>query len=91
MALEYPNSSRSFDESKSRINFWGYDRTIEVSYFIGADVLKLFKKDVATQEDDLLRVFDANIDRIHQAAAKVYERSTKGRGAYTFILSDEDF
>jgi hypothetical protein len=91
MALEFPNSSRSFDESKCRINFWGYDRTIEVSYFIGADVLKLFNKDVGTQEADLLEVFDAKIDRIHHVAAKVYDRSPKGRGAYTFILNDEDF
>lgn len=91
MALEFPNSSRSFDDSKSRINFWGYDRTIEVSYFIGADALKRFNKDVGTQETELLEVFDAKIDKIHKVAARVYDKSPKGKGAYTFILNDEDF
>jgi energy-converting hydrogenase A subunit M len=91
MSLEFPNSSRSFDNSKSRINFWGYDRTIEVSYFIGADVLQRFSKDLGTQEAELLEVFDAKLDKIRQVAARVYEKSSKGKGAYTFILNDGDF
>ncbi len=91
MALEFPNNMRSFDDSKSRINFWGYDRTIEVSYFIAADVLNRFKKDVGTQETELLEVFDDNIEKIRDVAARVYDKSPRGKGAYTFILIDEDF
>ncbi len=63
MALEFPNSSRSYDESKSRINFWGCDRTIEVSYFIGVDALKRFNKNVIAQETKLLEVFDTEIEK----------------------------
>jgi hypothetical protein len=91
MALEFPNNMRSFDDSKSRINFWGYDRTIEVSYFIAADVLNRFNKDVGTQETELLEVFDENIEKIRDVAARVYDKSARGKGAYTFILIDEDF
>ncbi len=91
MPLEFPNSSRSFDESKNRINFWGYDRTIEVSYFIGVDALKRFNQKVATQEAELLKVFDSEIEKIHKVAANVYKNCTKGKGAYTFILDAEDF
>ena len=29
MRLSFPNPSRSFDASKSRVCFWGYDRTID--------------------------------------------------------------
>ena len=91
MALEFPNNMRSFDDRKSRINFWGYDRTIEVSYFIAADVLNRFNKDVGTQETELLEVFDENIEKIRDVAAGVYGKSSRGKGAYTFILIDEDF
>jgi hypothetical protein len=91
MSLEFPNSSRSFDDSKSRINFWGYDRTIEVSYFIGAEALKRLDKKAGTQESELLAVFDADIEKIHKVAANVYNNSTKGKGAYTFILDAKDF
>jgi hypothetical protein len=34
MKLHFPNPSRYFDEKSSRILFWGYDRTIEVSFFL---------------------------------------------------------
>lgn len=91
MALEFPNGSRSFDESKSRINFWGYDRTIEVSYFIGADALKRLDKNVGTEESELLAVFDAELEKIRKVAARIYNNSAKGKGAYTFILVAEDF
>jgi len=40
MRLSFPNPSRSFDASRNRICFWGYDSTIEISFFIEADALK---------------------------------------------------
>jgi hypothetical protein len=33
MKLSYPNPCRSFDAISSRVCFWGYDGTIEVSFF----------------------------------------------------------
>lgn len=91
MSLEFPNSSRYFDASKSRINFWGYDRTIEVSYFIGADVLKRFSEYVGEGEAELLKVFDANIETIHKSATAVYSKRSNNKGSFTYVLINEDF
>ena len=38
--LNFPNPSCSFDVSKNRVEFWGYDNVIEISFFVGADALK---------------------------------------------------
>lgn len=91
MSIQFPNASRSFDESKHRINFWGYDRTIEISFFIEYDALKSFNNKLGNTEAELLSAFDSEIDTIHRVATSVYDRSTKGKGAYTFILYAEDF
>ena len=40
MKLVFPNPCRSFDESENRVRFWGYDRSIEVSFFVEAAALK---------------------------------------------------
>jgi len=36
MRLNFPNNSRSFDANRSRVCFWGYDSTIEISFFVAA-------------------------------------------------------
>ncbi len=40
MPLSFPNPSCSFDATKNRVDFWGYDNVIEVSFHIEADALK---------------------------------------------------
>ena len=34
--LSFPNFSRSFDETRNRVRFWGYDSAIEISFFVEA-------------------------------------------------------
>jgi hypothetical protein len=55
MKLHFPNPSRSFDEKTSRILFWGYDRTIEVSFFLEAAALKRLFPKVNSTESELLK------------------------------------
>ena len=90
MSIHFPNSMRSFDETRNRVCFWGYDKTIEVSFFVGLDVLQLIQKGIGSVEGEILLGFDAAIDRIHTAAAKLYNSGNRGKGRTSCILSAED-
>ena len=89
MKLSFPNPCRSFDANSSRVCFWGYDRTIEVSFFVGMDALKRFCPDMSDAESGVLKAFDAALNRIHEVADKVCTRG--GKGSYAYILAIEDF
>jgi hypothetical protein len=89
MKLIYPNPSRSFDASSSRICFWGYDSTIEISFFVGIDALKRLCPDMSNAESGFLQAFDTALNRIHEVADKVYARG--GKRSYAYILAAEDF
>ena len=89
MRLSFPNPSRSFDASTGRICFWGYDSTIEVSFFVGIDALKRLCPDMSGAESGFLQAFDAAMNRIHEVADEVYMRGSKG--SYAYILTAEDF
>ncbi len=89
--LNFPNASRSFDEAKNRICFWGYDRTIEISFFLGIDALQQINKDVGSTESELLSTFDASIEQIYKVAAKIYKDGGSGHGRFKVILTANDF
>jgi hypothetical protein len=89
MKLSYPNPCRCFDAGRSRVCFWGYDSTIEISFFVGIDVLKRLYPDMSDAESGFLQAFDAALNRIHEVADKVYTRG--GMGSYAYILKAEDF
>jgi hypothetical protein len=89
MKLSYPNPCRSFDPSSSRVCFWGYDSTIEISFFVGIDALKQLCPDMSDAESGFLQAFDAALTRIHAVADKVYVRG--GKGSYAYTLAAEDF
>ena len=89
MKLSYPNPSRSFDASSCRVCFWGYDSTIEISFFVEADALKRLCSDMSDAELGFLQAFDAALNRIHEVADKVYARG--GKGSHAYILAAEDF
>ncbi len=89
MKLSFPNPCRSFDASNSRVCFWGYDSTIEISFFVGMDALKRLCPDMSDAESGFLQAFDAALNRIHEVADKVYARD--GKGTYACILAAEDF
>jgi hypothetical protein len=89
MRLSFPNPSRSFDVTKRRVCFWGYDSTIEVSFFVEADVLKRLCPEMDGAETGFLNAFDAARNRINEVANKVYVGGNKG--SYSYILSADDF
>ena len=83
MSLSFPNPSRSFDASSSRVCFWGYDCTIEISFFVEADALKRLCPEMSGAEPGFLQAFDAARKRIYEVADKVYVRGGKESCAYT--------
>ena len=91
ISIKFPNTSRSFDKNKNRICFWGYDKTIEVTFYIGVEVLQQIRKGVGSTEYEVLATFDAALENIHEVAAKVYAYSSRGKGKYTYILDTKDF
>ena len=92
MKLSFPNPSRSFDVSRKRVCFWGYDRTIEVTFFVEEDALMRLCPGMSNAETGFLKAFDAALHRIHEVADTVYGREGKGcKGVYAFSLSAGDF
>lgn len=86
MAINFPNRSRSYDATRRAVRFWGYDRSMENSFFIMADTLKQMQPDLRLDAIDILQAFDANRERIYSIAAKVYARGRRG----TYDLNVED-
>jgi hypothetical protein len=89
MTLSFPNRSRSFDATKSRVRFWGYDSAIEISFFLETDALQKLIPEMSDAEAGVLKAFDATRERIYEVAARVYARNRKASGAY--ILAADDF
>jgi hypothetical protein len=86
MTINFPNHSRSYDATRRAIRFWGYDRSMEASFFMTAEALTRLQPNLRSDADDLLRAFDANRDRIYAIAARVYARGR--RGSYDLIAAD---
>lgn len=89
MVLSFPNQSRSFDATRRRVRFWGYDSTIEISFFLEAGALQKLNPMIKDAEAGFLRAFDAALERIHEVADTVYKRDRTG--AYAYTLAAEDF
>lgn len=86
MAINFPNRSRSYDATRQAVRFWGYDRSMESSFFIMADALKRIQPNLRFDAADILQAFDVNRDRIYAIAAKVYARGQ--RGSYDLNAAD---
>lgn len=86
MAVHFPNQSRSYDATRHAVRFWGYDRSMESSFYVTADALRQIQPDSALDAVSLLRVFDINRHRIYAIAAKVYARGR--RGSYDLNVAD---
>ena len=89
MRLSFPNPSRSFDASRNRVRFWGYDHALEVSFLLEEDGLKKLCPDMNCAEAGFLEAFDAVRPRIHEAADRVYVRN--GRRLHVYCLTATDF
>lgn len=91
MKLHFPNPSRSYDPNSHRVLFWGYDKAMEVSFFLDAAALKLLYPSMAYEEPELLKTFDNARSRIYEVADKVYRRAGRGKGVYAYVLVAADF
>jgi hypothetical protein len=86
MPLSFPNDSRSYDVTRRAVRFWGYDSSMETSFFVTEDALQRLRPGTAIGQDGALLAFDANRPLIQAAAAKVYTRGH--RGSYDLVGSD---
>lgn len=87
--VNFPNLSRSYDEQKSRVRFWGYDNTMEISFFVELDALKQLCPDMKDAESAFLQAFDKARDRIYEVAKEIYEKNKKR--SLAFVLEAKDF
>jgi Protein of unknown function (DUF1488) len=86
MTVNFVNPSRSYDATRRAVRFWGYDSSMESSFYITADALKQIQPNLRPDAIDILRAFDANRDRIYAIAAKVYARGR--RDSYDLSVAD---
>lgn len=86
MTINFPNLSRSYDAKRGVVRFWGYDRSMESAFFLSVDALQKLQPDLRLEEDDVLRAFDSNRERIYAIAAKVYARGH--RSSYDVTAAD---
>ncbi len=86
MAVNFPNESRSYDATRRAVRFWGYDQSMESSFFVSADALRQIQPNLSPGEAGLLRAFDVNRDLIYAIAARVYARGR--RGSYDLNVAD---
>jgi hypothetical protein len=86
MPLNFPNLSRSYDATRHMVRFWGYDRSMEASFFLAEDALHRIQPDLEWSANGFLRAFDLHRNRIYAVAAKVYARGR--RGSYDLCAAD---
>ena len=63
MAISFPNRSRSYDATRQAVRFWGYDRSMESSFFVTVDALErpsvnlgaLAREVLATRADAIIQ------------------------------------
>lgn len=90
-ALNFHNPSRSYDETRRAVLFWGYDRALEVSFIVEQSALTKVCSETTTDEAGFLNAFDANRDRICAVAGTIYARRKKTLHLFSYTLTDSDF
>ena len=85
-SVVFPNASRSYDVTRSAVRFWGYDQSMEIPFFIGAEVLGSVQPAMSPEPEGYLSAFDAHRARICAVATRVYER--RRSGSYDLLASD---
>ena len=89
MTLNFPNPSRSFDETRNCVCFWGYDQSIEVSFYLDVSALQKLSHGASKLEVDHLEAFDTASNQIHKVAAEIHKKG--GGMVYSHKLSADDF
>lgn len=86
MSLMFPNQSRSYDHTRDAVRFWGYQSSMECSFFVTASALRKVQPGLTGDEAGLLGAFDANRDLICKTAERVFARGRKG--SYELVTAD---
>lgn len=86
MSLSFPNPSRSFDERRGGVRFWGHDGTFEVSFLVELDAIARLAAGLVRDEAGALGAFDRYRDKILRVAAKLY--SHRRTNLYVLVPSD---
>ena len=73
------------------MQFWGYDRTFEISFFVGKGALAQLDPAMPPGESGLLDTFDAHRERIREVAGNVYARRRKAAHIFSYTLLASDF
>ena len=89
--LNFPNPSRSYDEARRGVLFWGYDQALEVAFVVEESALSKVRLETKIDEAGFLDTFDVNRDRICAVAGKIYARRHKASHIFSFTLRDSDF
>jgi hypothetical protein len=84
--IDFPNHSRSYDQTRHAVRFWGHDSAIEASFFIDEGALKRIQPNTLSSESGFLNAFDTNRDLICATAARKYVRGS--RGSYDLLAGD---
>ena len=87
MNLNFTNPSRSYDPTRRAVRFWGYDSSMEVSFFVTEGALLHLQPSTPAADDGFLHAFDAHRRRIQEVATRVYARGHKG----SYELDTRDF
>lgn len=86
MPLQFPNPSRSYDQTRRAVRFWGYDTSMEYFFFVTVDAHEQVEPRLKRDEEGFLGAFDVNRDLIYQTAARVYSQDRKSR--YELVRTD---
>src|SRR5579864_3694543 len=86
MALDFTNTSSSYDATLQAVRFWGHDGAMKASFLVNRDALQRVQPGMRLDEEGLLCAFDRHRHLIHAAAAKVYRRGRKA--LYELMLDD---
>jgi len=52
MDLHFADPSRSYDQTRHAVCFWGYDRSMEVSFFVAENALLRLQPFTASKDSD---------------------------------------
>jgi len=88
MTIRFPNASRYYDPTREAVHFWGYNQSMETSFFISIAALQQLAPGTPRREEALLAVFDSNRARIYEVATRVYGH---GRLGISYDLTPANF
>ena len=89
--LNFPNPSRSYDETRRGVLFWGYDQALEISFVVEESALSKICPETKTDKVGFLNTFDVNRDQIYAVARNIYSQRDKALHIFSYTLADSDF